>query len=171
MRGFYIVLFILVIVPLLFFVSLGKGVFSTVYEFSTFLYGDELAAHLDGWNGENLEGSSDYVPNGFFLYYFTLLVAVAFYYLIDSVRFNKMSHWGLMWLGNALIVFFVSYYFFAYLDYSKQEISADIAEQINDSHILYWGLTNAIYALLLFIIFSFSIRWWSTNCSTTPFPR
>lgn len=171
MRGFYIVLGLLILIPLALFVSFGKDFFSTLYEFSTFLYGKDLALHQYGWNGVDFEDKSNYVPNGLLLYYLSLFLVVAYYYIIDSPAFSRMWHWGIVWLLNALILYFTSFYFFAYLDYDNGEIAADIMELINMSDLQFWGLTNAIYALLLFLIFSFSIRWWSVNCSTTPIPR
>ena len=32
-------------------------------------------------------------------------------------------------------------------------------------------LANMVWAALMFIIASFAMRWWSTNCRHTPFPQ
>jgi hypothetical protein len=171
MRGFYIILGFLILIPALLFFGFGKEAFATVYEFSTFFYGRDLAQHLYGWNGIDFEDNSNYVPNGLFLYYVSLAWVIIYYYIIDSPSFSRMWHWGIIWLVNAIMLYFISFYFFAYLDYNNGDITSDIVDFIDMSNLHSWGFTNVIYALILFIAFSFSLRWWSINCSTTPIPR
>ena len=40
---------------------------------------------------------------------------------------------------------------------------------IYESDILAFGVTNMIDAILAFLIFSYIIKWWSSNCSRAPF--
>ena len=94
MKGFYVALGAVILVPILLFFSMGKELFSTISEFVSSMYGKDLALHLYGWNGVNFEDNSNYVPNGFFLYYFTLFAVVLFYYLIDSPSFSRMVELG-----------------------------------------------------------------------------
>lgn len=45
----------------------------------------------------------------------------------------------------------------------------EVAAQIGVHNIVCFGLTNAILATFAFIIFTFICKWWSTNCSHSPF--
>jgi hypothetical protein len=40
---------------------------------------------------------------------------------------------------------------------------------INESNILAFGVTNLILSVGWFILFSYIIKWWSSNCSRAPF--
>ena len=91
----------------------------------------------------------------------SLALVGAFYYIINSPRFNKWHHWLLFLLIDFVLIFQVATF------YPKSYL-ADMDEYFSFDVCAMFGLMNAVYAAVLFIIFSFSLKWWSTNASTTP---
>jgi hypothetical protein len=91
--------------------------------------------------------------------------AALFYYFINSVRFARWYNWLLILVIAALISSIVTYY---YLDYNFIEAGYDesISVQLTNFTII-----NLAVTIVLFIIVSFSIRWWSGNCRHTPVPE
>ncbi len=86
--------------------------------------------------------------------------AALFYYAINSVSFSRWYHW-LLCLGVAALVAPVANYMYLdgalSIDYNSQLISFCIVDFV----------TTAI----LYIVASFAIRWWSSNCRHTPIPE
>lgn len=170
MRGFFIIFSLLFIAPILALVIAAKDAFAKIYEAFSFMYGNSLALHLYGWNGTDFESNSLYVPAGLILYFLTLLSVITFYYFINSIRFSRWYHWLIVFFANAILVYIITFSL-PYSDYSNYEIADDIIDTIFSGDLHSWALVNSILAILLFIIFSFSLRWWSSNCSTTPIPQ
>jgi len=104
-----------------------------------------------------------YAPLGLCNFFISLFFAVLFYYLINRPAFSKWYHWLIILLINFAVAFTLG----AVLPQSKF-----VALNI-EYHIEYYvfGLMNALFASLFYIIISFMIRWWSTNAKQTPFPH
>lgn len=88
--------------------------------------------------------------------------AALFYYVINSVSFSRWYHW-LITLGVVSIIAAVVNYFYA------NSILADEGDY--GAQLFSFSVIDAVYAALLFIIASFSVRWWSSNCRHTPIPE
>lgn len=142
----------------------------TIYELFKSMYGSDLGLHLEGWTGVDYTGNSLYTSTGWIVVFASLFWVVTFYYFINNPRFARWYHWLLILCVNFIILLAVSFYL-VQSDYNNGDIAADIEPLISTQNMLFWGVTNGIIASLLFIIFSFTLRWWSTNCSTTPIPQ
>jgi hypothetical protein len=92
-----------------------------------------------------------------------LLVAVIFYYVVNSPRFNKRVHWFLMMALVAIINIIVVLQYPADVIYTADNVNYDF------NYWLIYGAVHTVWAILLFTIFSLAIKWWSRNCKTTPF--
>ena len=97
----------------------------------------------------------------------TLLVAwglaAVFYYVINSVRFSRWYNW-LAVLGAACVVAPVASYVICNNAFS--------AEGYNFSAQLFsFCVIDLAVEAVLFIVASFSMRWWSSNCRHTPIPE
>ena len=90
-------------------------------------------------------------------------VAAIYYYAINSVRFDRWYHWLAM-LAVVVVVTPVVCYYVNVSTFASNELSYG-AEAFN------FEITNAGWSALLFIIASFSMRWWSSNCRHTPIPQ
>lgn len=91
------------------------------------------------------------------------VMAIIYYYVINSVRFSRWYHWLIMMVAAVLIAPSISFYF-PYSEFT--EAGKDYMRQLIQFNIL-----NVVLAILLFIIVSFSVRWWSSNCRHTPIPE
>lgn len=88
--------------------------------------------------------------------------AALFYYVINSVSFSRWYHW-LISLGVMSLLAAVVNYLYADGVLSEE---GDYGVQLFS-----FSVIDALYTAILFIIASFSIRWWSSNCRHTPIPE
>lgn len=90
-------------------------------------------------------------------------VAAIYYYLINSVLFDRWYHWLVM-LALVVVITPTVCYLVNSSSFADNNLSY-VTEHIN------FEIVNSIWAGLLFIVASFSIRWWSSNCRHTPIPE
>ena len=86
-----------------------------------------------------------------------------YYYAINSVRFDRWYHWLLVGLIATLLTPIVGYM-----------VNSSVFNDMGVSYVaesLAFELANLVWAALMFIVASFSMRWWSTNCRHTPIPQ
>lgn len=93
--------------------------------------------------------------------------ATIYYYVINSARLSRWWWWMIMHLFSTGVITFVIY---KYSEYRLNDLLSEITEEVYGYLTLFVSL-NAIIIYLLFVVVSFSIRWWSSNCDKTPFPR
>ena len=91
------------------------------------------------------------------------VVAAIYYYAINSVSFARWYHW-LIFLGIAVL--FALTVDFVYPNGVFSEYDYDYTTQL-----IHFSLLNIVVEAVLYIIASFSIRWWSSNCRHTPIPQ
>lgn len=89
--------------------------------------------------------------------------AAVYYYLIDSVRFDRWYHW-LITLAIVTLITPVTCYIVNDSVFADNDLLY-ISESIEIEFF------TAMLTALMFIIASFSIRWWSSNCRHTPIPQ
>lgn len=89
--------------------------------------------------------------------------AAIYYYVINSVSFSRWFHWLIILLLASLISSIVGYLICnsVFLD-----AGYDFSTQLFN-----FSLRVFMIEFILFIIVSFSIRWWSSNCRHTPIPE
>ena len=92
-----------------------------------------------------------------------LTTAAIYYYAINSVSFARWYHW-LIFLGIAVIFAFAIDFIYPNSVFSEYDYEFT-------TQLLQFSLLNIIVEALLFIIVSYSIRWWSSNCRHTPIPQ
>ena len=106
-----------------------------------------------------------YLINSIVTIVFAWGVAGIYYYLIDSVRFGRWYHWLIMLLAVFLLAP-SSIYVWGYYEFINSAKTVKFFEGFD-----MFIFINAFYAVLFFIISSFSMRWWSKNCRHTPIPE
>ena len=77
--------------------------------------------------------------------------AALFYYVVNSVSFSRWYHW-LLTLGVSSVLTTVACYAFS-------------------SQLVGFCLIDFLAAVALFVVASFAMRWWSSNCRHTPIPE
>ena len=92
-----------------------------------------------------------------------LFSAILFYYIINSPKFSKFLHWLIILLAAGFISLVVGIVLLDNQFAGLQEFS-----MIDYSQFSIW---YSLVCILQFVIFSFLIRWWSTNAKGTPYPN
>jgi len=89
--------------------------------------------------------------------------AALYYYVIDSVRFSRWYHWGVVMVATALVAATVT-------DLYADNVFAEAG--LNFTNKLFgFCVMDGILGAVLFSIASFAMRWWSKNCRHTPIPE
>ena len=86
-----------------------------------------------------------------------------FYYTINSVSFSRWYHW-LVVLGVVVVLSAVINYIYPNNIFTSDGF--DFSAQLFS-----FCIVNLAVEAVLFIIASFSMRWWSSNCRHTPIPE
>jgi hypothetical protein len=89
--------------------------------------------------------------------------AAIYYYAINSVKFDRWYHWLAV---LAVVVVLGPVLCYLYND-----------AVFKDSGLAYTGeamrfeVLTVVFTALFYVIASYSIRWWSSNCRHTPIPQ
>ena len=89
--------------------------------------------------------------------------AAIYYYVINSVKFDRWYHW-LAVLGIVAVLAPVICYI-----YNDTVFASNGLLYIGES--IKFEMQTVLFAALLYIVASYSIRWWSSNCRHTPIPQ
>ena len=89
--------------------------------------------------------------------------AAIYSYAINSVKFDRWNHW-LAVLGVVAVLAPVVCYI-----YNDSVFASNGLMYIGES--IQFEMQTVLFAALLYIVASYSIRWWSSNCRHTPFPQ
>ena len=89
--------------------------------------------------------------------------AATYYYAINSVKFDRWWHW----LSVLVIVSLVT----PLACHAATTALLAGAGMDYGAATVQFGLQHIMWTALLFVVASFSMRWWSTNCRHTPFPQ
>ena len=137
-------------------------------------FGLELANYLWG-ESTPLQGSNMFIGIGLTMLLLSLVVAVCYYYVLNHPRLNNWWGWLIFLGANAIINFIVGWqwvlkdYFADKMVVVSKVTGKEEPLPIDQSDILAFGVTNMIDAILAYILISYIIKWWSTNCSRAPF--
>lgn len=107
-------------------------------------------------------------------FFVPFLGVIAFYYIINSVRFCKKRHWLITMLISAVIVLIIN--ISTCISMAGREILKDkynpeagfLFDQ-GDSVFFMFSLQMFLLSCFYFFVFSIIVKWWSTNCRKTPF--
>ena len=148
--------------------------FGSIYCWFEDFFGLELAEYMWGTSSP-LSQNNSFIGIGFTMLGISLAVVLIYYYAVNHPRLNNWWGW-LIFLGiNAVINFIVGWQWVLKDYYDNKMFRIDpstnlqVPLNIGASEILCFGVSNMILSILVFIIFSFILKWWSTNCSRAPF--
>lgn len=148
--------------------------FGSIYCWLDEFFSLELADYLWGLSSPE-QTSNMFIGIGLSMLCVSFIVTVCYYYLINHPHLNNWWGW-LIFLGiNALINFIIGWQWVLkdfYADFMKEKVAATgqlVDLPIYPDDILAFGVTNMIDAIIAFVLFSYIIKWWSTNCSRAPF--
>lgn len=148
--------------------------FGSIYCWLEDFFGLPLADYLWGTNSPE-QMSNMFIGIGLSMLSISLLVCVCYYYIVNHPRLNNWWGWLIFAVINAVINFVVGWQWVLKDFYNGLMVKIDPATgktvnlPIYQSDILAFGVTNMINAIIAFLVFSYIIKWWSTNCSRAPF--
>lgn len=149
-----------------------KEFFASLYEWFGLIpfYSTDMGDQLRGWDVTCTDyiGTPWYVLIGWLMLIITSLVYAIQYHVLDSSRWNKKHHW---WIFASTIVAlnFILPFTITYNTISVGDFCNELNLSVSDC--IGFGLSNAIWSLIFFIILSTNpfIRRFSTNCRNTTF--
>ena len=91
----------------------------------------------------------------------TWIMAVVYYYVINSVRFDRWPHWLIMLVVSMAVAPGVCF------GYNEYVFAENGLSYLSES--MQMVFVNVLMAAVWYVVASFSIRWWSSNCRHSPF--
>lgn len=148
--------------------------FGSIYCWLEEFFGLELADYL--WGGLSpLQAGNMFIGIGLSMIIISMLLVVIYYYVLNHPRLNNWWGWTIFMVVNAIVNFIIGWQW-VLRDYyeenmvKKSAVTGKLVDlNITESDILAFGVTNMIDAIIAFIIISYIIKWWSSNCSRAPF--
>lgn len=137
-------------------------------------FGLELADYLWGISSPKSQINS-FIGIGWTMLGISLAFVLIYYYVVNHPRLNNWWGWGIFLVANAITNFMVGWQWVLKDYYQGKMITIDPATNleielnIGESNILCFGVSNMFLSILAFFIFTLIFKWWSNNCSNTPF--
>ena len=147
--------------------------FGSIYCWLEDFFGLDLADYLWGQAADK-QTSNMFIGIGLAMIIISLVVAVAYYYILDHPKLSNWWGWAIFLGANALINFVVGWQwvlndYYAGLMVKTSKLTGKVEDlPISESDILAFGVTNMIDAIIAFVVISFIIKWWSTNSPQAP---
>lgn len=149
-------------------------IFGSIYCWLEDFFGLELADYLWGVATDK-QTTNMFIGIGLAMLGVSLAVAVCFYYVVNHPRLNNWWGGGIFLLANAALNFVVGWqwvlrdYYAGLMVTTDPATGQEVALPINGTNLLNFGITNMVDSIVAFILFSYIIKWWSTNCPRAPF--
>lgn len=148
--------------------------FGSIYCWFEEFFGIELANYLWG-ESSLLSQTNSFIGIGWSMFGISFAMVLIYYYVINHPQLNHWWGWIIFLVINGIINFIVGWQWVLKDYYDGKMITIDPAINlqmplnIGESEIIYFGVSNMFISVIVFIVFSFILKWWSTNCSRAPF--
>ena len=148
--------------------------FGSIYCWFEEFFGIELANYLWG-ESSLLSQTNSFFGIGWSMFGISFAMVLIYYYVINHPQLNHWWGWIIFLVINGIINFIVGWQWVLKDYYDGKMITIDPATNlqmplnIGESEIIYFGVSNMFISVIVFIVFSFILKWWSTNCSRAPF--
>ena len=148
--------------------------FGSIYCWFEEFFGIELANYLWG-ESSLLSQTNSFIGIGWSMFGISFAMVLIYYYVINHPQLNHWCGWIIFLVINGIINFIVGWQWVLKDYYDGKMITIDPATNlqmplnIGESEIIYFGVSNMFISVIAFIVFSFILKWWSTNCSRAPF--
>lgn len=148
--------------------------FGSIYCWFEEFFGIELANYLWG-ESSLLSQINSFIGIGWSMFGISFAMVLIYYYVINHPQLNHWWGWIIFLVINGIINFIVGWQWVLKDYYDGKMITIDPATNlqmplnIGESEIIYFGVSNMFISVIAFIVFSFILKWWSTNCSRAPF--
>ena len=148
--------------------------FGSIYCWFEEFFGIELANYLWG-ESSLLSQTNSFIGIGWSMFGISFAMVLIYYYVINHPQLNHWWGWIIFLVINGIINFIVGWQWVLKDYYDGKMITIDPATNlqmplnIGESEIIYFGVSNMFISVIVFKVFSFILKWWSTNCSRAPF--
>ena len=148
--------------------------FGSIYCWFEEFFGIELANYLWG-ESSLLSQTNSFIGIGWSMFGISFAMVLIYYYVINHPQLNHWWGWIIFLVINGIINFIVGWQWVLKDYYDGKMITIDPATNlqmplnIGESEIIYFGVSNMFISVIVFIVFSFILKWCSTNCSRAPF--
>lgn len=148
--------------------------FGSIYCWFEEFFGIELANYLWG-ESSLLSQTNSFIGIGWSMFGISFAMVLIYYYVVNHPQLNHLWGWIIFLVINGIINFIVGWQWVLKDYYDGKMITIDPATNlqmplnIGESEIIYFGVSNMFISVIAFIVFSFILKWWSTNCSRAPF--
>lgn len=148
--------------------------FGSLYCIFEDFFGLELADYLWGQSSPDSTTNS-FIGIGLWMLGISILTVLIYYYALNHPKLNNWWGWGIFLIINATINFIVGWQIVLSDFYDGLMVRIDPSTNMNvplnigESEIICFGVSNMIISVITFIIISFIVKWWSSNCSRAPF--
>ena len=148
--------------------------FGSIYCWFEEFFGIELANYLWG-ESSLLSQTNSFIGIGWSMFGISFAMVLIYYYVINHPQLNHWWGWIIFLVINGIINLIVGWQWVLKDYYDGKMITIDPATNlqmplnIGESEIIYFGVSNMFISVIAFIVFSFILKWWSTNCSRAPF--
>ena len=148
--------------------------FGSIYCWFEEFFGIELANYLWG-ESSLLSQTNSFIGIGWSMFGISFAMVLIYYYVINHPQLNHWWGWIIFLVINGIINFIVGWQWVLKDYYDGKMITIDPATNlqmplnIGESEIIYFGVSYMFISVIAFIVFSFILKWWSTNCSRAPF--
>lgn len=138
------------------------------------LFGPDLANYLWG-QASPLSTTNQFTGIGLSMLAISLVTVVAFYYIVNHPRLNNAIGWSMFLILNAVINLVVGRQW-VMDDYDAGKMCSinpatgiETPLPIDEAVITCFGISNMLLSIVAFIILSYMLKWWSSQCSRAPF--
>ncbi len=99
---------------------------------------------------------------GFVMLALALLTVIAYYYIINSVRFCRFRHWLMMFLGSSIVTTIFSW-IYAFNTFNYNGVTYAFGDYMT------FILVVLVWSMFFFFLFSMILKWGSRNAKRSPF--
>jgi len=121
----------------------------------------EAVKYFDGGYSNELYNYGVYSMFALIVVGVSWIVSAVYYYVINSVKFDRWQHWLIMLVMNVLIATMACV---AYNDSIFSENNLDYGHEE-----IQMAMCHVLFSVIMFLVATFSIRPWSSNCRHSPF--
>lgn len=132
-------------------------------------FGMDLAEYLWGYSSPE-QTSNMFISIGLWMFGISAVIATLYYYVFQNPRISRWWGWMTFMGANAIINLFLGWQLVLKDMYSGLMLDGNGMDlPISEDNILCFGVSNMLISILVFFIISLIIKWWSRDCSRTPF--
>lgn len=138
--------------------------FGSIYCWFEDFFGLDLANYLWGVAVETQQKNL-FIGIGLLMFTISLVSVVVYYYAVNHPRLNNWWGWCVFLAVNTMLNFIAGWQWVQ----TDLNIGKMDGIDIGEGECLCFGVSNMFLSLMAFILFSYMLKWWSSNCARAPF--